>query len=232
MDEESIPDAGAEKARLLENEGVRGDSQERDGAAVASPRGSQGDEPLTRSFMSPTSDNPYGLGSESPVSEKARGKMRERRSGSVETITSLDRVPLTIGRNGFVPTQEWVSVAFFQTFCELTFSIVLGYFVATRVTFPVYRCLSVLLMYLNRLPLDTVMLFISEVVQKVEEMQRHRTVPSADVLKFLSNVNLDHLFPSKPPISARRFVVRHSHRSNPLSHPSNADHIMSILPVV
>lgn len=106
VEEGEIVDAGAEKARLLENEGVRSDSQEREMESVASPRGSQGDEPMTRSFMPPTSDNPYA--SDSPISEKARGKMRERRSMSVENITALDRVPLPIGRSGFVPTQEWV----------------------------------------------------------------------------------------------------------------------------
>uniref|UniRef100_A0A8H7Y292 RecA family profile 1 domain-containing protein n=1 Tax=Psilocybe cubensis TaxID=181762 RepID=A0A8H7Y292_PSICU len=168
VEEGEIADAGAEKARLLHNEGVRSDSQERERESVTSPRGSQGDEPMTRSFMSPTSDNPYA--SESPISEKARGKMRERRSMSVENIAALDRVPLPIGRSGFVPTQEWVTS------------------------------------WQQGLPLDTVMLFISDVVQKVEDMQRHRTVPSADVLKFLSNVNLDHIFPTKPPISSRRFL--------------------------
>lgn len=53
------------------------------------------------------------------------------------------------------------------------------------------------------------MLFISEVVQKVEDMQRHGSAPSAQVMKFLSNTSLDHVIPSKPPITARRFMVRH-----------------------
>ncbi len=51
------------------------------------------------------------------------------------------------------------------------------------------------------------MVFISDVIQKVEDMQKHRTVPSAEVLKFLSNINLDHILPSKPPITFRRFMV-------------------------
>ncbi len=51
------------------------------------------------------------------------------------------------------------------------------------------------------------MIFISEVVQRVEEMQKHSTVPSAEVISFLSRINLDHVLPSKPSIAARRFVV-------------------------
>ncbi|KAF8964015.1 high-temperature-induced dauer-formation protein-domain-containing protein [Flammula alnicola] len=163
-------DAGAEKARLLESEGASrgGDSQEREQDSE-SPRGSQGDETVTRSLMSPTSETgPYTQ--DSSISEKARGKMRERRSLSIDTISPLDRLPLTIGRNGFVPTQEWVTS------------------------------------WQQGLLLDTVMIFISDVIQRVEDMQRHRTVPSAEVTKFLSSVKLDHVIPSKPPITPRRFL--------------------------
>ena len=101
-------DAGAEKARLLESEGaVRNDSEERELDNSASPRTSQGDEAITRSFMSPGTENPYVT--DSPVSEKARGKMRERRSLSVDNSIPLDRLPPGLTRNGFVPTQEWAS---------------------------------------------------------------------------------------------------------------------------
>ena len=104
-----MADAGAEKAMLLENEGAsRGsDSTERereDSSAQASP----GEEVLTRPLMSPNAELPYST-VDSPISEKARGKMRAR-SLSVETISSLDRAPLVIGKNGFVPTQEWVFI--------------------------------------------------------------------------------------------------------------------------
>jgi hypothetical protein len=51
------------------------------------------------------------------------------------------------------------------------------------------------------------MIFISVVIQRVEELQRHSTVPSAEVIKFLSGVSLDGVIPSNPPISARRFMV-------------------------
>ncbi|KAH0584230.1 hypothetical protein H2248_009784 [Termitomyces sp. 'cryptogamus'] len=106
-------DPGAEKARLLESEGGvaltgtdsaediprerhSSDTQERDGDS----------EVLTQSFMSPGSETP-GRGS---LSEKARGKMRERRSSSLDADSSIDRVLAAgVGRNGFVPTQEWVT---------------------------------------------------------------------------------------------------------------------------
>lgn len=45
------------------------------------------------------------------LSEKVRGKMPERqRSESIDMSSSLERVAAAgIGRNGFVPTQDWVS---------------------------------------------------------------------------------------------------------------------------
>ena len=112
VDGVEMADAGAEKARLLEDEGAsRGnDSTERerdDGSAQASP----GEDVLTRPLMSPNAELPYSTVTvDSPISEKARGKMRERRSLSVDTINSLDRTSLVIGKNGFVPTQEWVFI--------------------------------------------------------------------------------------------------------------------------
>lgn len=44
-------------------------------------------------------------------SEKARGKMRERtRSDSLDASESLERIAAAgVGRNGFVPTQDWVT---------------------------------------------------------------------------------------------------------------------------
>jgi hypothetical protein len=47
------------------------------------------------------------------LSEKSRGKMRQEpeQPGS-------DRV--SVGRNGFVPTQEWVRLAMYFTGCKLT----------------------------------------------------------------------------------------------------------------
>ncbi|KAF5331063.1 hypothetical protein D9619_005935 [Psilocybe cf. subviscida] len=160
-------DPGAEKARLLESEGAN--DLERD--TVTTPRESQGDE-ARPGLTSAASDISTHSSQQSPLSEKARGKMRERHSASIESAAALalDPASLNIGRNGFVPTQEWVTS------------------------------------WQQGLPLDTVMLFISEVVQKVEDMQRHGSAPSAQVMKFLSNTSLDHVIPSKPPIAARRFM--------------------------
>lgn len=70
------------------------------------------DTTFSQPLMSPTATSPPS-GAFPPlpaVSEKARGKMRDRgRSLSLETDASLDRVALAgVGRNGFVPSQEWV----------------------------------------------------------------------------------------------------------------------------
>jgi hypothetical protein len=43
------------------------------------------------------------------TSVKARGKMKARRSASLDTTGSLDRITAArVGRNGFVPTDDWV----------------------------------------------------------------------------------------------------------------------------
>lgn len=82
-------DPGAEKSRLLSEE----------------------DQPNTEGETSVEGGSPEeaeeGRASNSTTraSEKARGKMRERRSSSIDVVG----VPATsVGRNGFVPTQEWV----------------------------------------------------------------------------------------------------------------------------
>jgi len=210
VDGVEMVDAGAEKAQLLENEGAgnRG-SQERDQGSGGSPRDSQADETVTRSFISPTSETLFAS-PDSPISEKVRGKMRERRSLSPETLNSLDRVPLNIGRNGFVPTQEWVCGLHLYYFTMTYADIPSGNFMAARVHFVSHKCsipVSCLKCCFFRLPLDTVMIFISAVIQRVEDMQKHSAVPSTEVIKFLSSVSLDGVIPSNPPISARRFMV-------------------------
>ena len=225
VDGVEMVDAGAEKARLLQNEGAgnRG-SQEREQDSGGSPRDSQADETVTRSFVSPTSET-LSVTLDSPISEKVRGKMRERRSLSVETLNSLDRAPLNIGRNGFVPTQEWVCNRHFYYFVNLCISS--GNFMAARVHF-LSQMFYVHVLCLKccsfRLPLDTVMIFISVVIQRVEDMQRHSTFPSAEVIKFLSDVSLDGVIPSNPPISARRFMVccifsKEEPKNSPRSYP-------------
>ncbi|KAF9036701.1 high-temperature-induced dauer-formation protein-domain-containing protein [Panaeolus papilionaceus] len=155
-------DPAAEKARFLQNEGVINSADIDHGSDGTR---SSYDEAVTASMVSPTSENPYPG---SPLSEKARGKMRERRSLSVDNVV-LERVPPGLGRNGFVPTQEWVTS------------------------------------WQQGLPLDAVMLFISDLVQKVEEMQKHGSNASTEILKFLSSVNLDHIYTQRPPIIPRCF---------------------------
>jgi hypothetical protein len=67
--------------------------------------------PSSQPLVSPAIEQATIPGFPTAVSEKARGKMPERRSGSVDTDNSLDRGTATaVGRNGFVPTQEWVSI--------------------------------------------------------------------------------------------------------------------------
>lgn len=76
-------------------------------------RGQSDEMPSGQPLMSPTTaELPMSLpGSDLDLSEKARGKMRERpRSTSLDTTSSLERIAAAgIGRNGFIPTQEWVS---------------------------------------------------------------------------------------------------------------------------
>ena len=104
VDEIEMRDAGAEKARLLENEDAsRGNDSTERGRDDSSAHVSPGEEIFTRPLMSPNTEL-----LDRPISEKARGKMRARRSLSIETISSLERAQLGIGKNGFVPTQEWV----------------------------------------------------------------------------------------------------------------------------
>lgn len=113
-------DPSAEKARLLEREqgseteladleeGIR----QLELGELPTPDG----EPTARPLTSPTSETvPLG-GGPGAVSEKARGKMRARRSDSVDTTGSLERIAAAgVGKNGFVPTQEWVCLfSFYQ----------------------------------------------------------------------------------------------------------------------
>jgi hypothetical protein len=107
-------DPGAEKSRLLERESGASDTQV--GSAENIVRYSEEGRDIelgvvTESFMSPSSESPLHGSISGASSEKARGKMKERRSLSLETNSSFDRVAAAgAGRNGFVPTQEWVSL--------------------------------------------------------------------------------------------------------------------------
>ncbi|RDB24171.1 Protein HID1 [Hypsizygus marmoreus] len=174
-------DPGAEKARLLESEGGTplrtAESAEN---LLGGPPHAEGDERkdrendvVTRAFMSPTSESPVGGSFSMGASEKARGKMKERRSLSLDTNGSLDRIAAAgVGRNGFVPTQEWVTS------------------------------------WQQGLPLDSVMLLISELLPKVQEIQatRHKANSTSIIVDFLSTVTLKHVLPERPIPTPRRFM--------------------------
>lgn len=111
-DLESGEEPSVEKARLLESEASsrRGSSEANLDPSLSSRDSPQRelslDDEAPRPLISPTA----GPIPEDALSEKARGKMRERSSMSVEMTRSLERIALAgIGRNRFVPTQEWVT---------------------------------------------------------------------------------------------------------------------------
>ncbi len=92
---DDVPSANQEKARLSENDGLSDTSTR--------PEVGTSPQPLSTGTTSQYS-------SEHELTEKARGKMKERRSSSLDMNPSLERLAAAgIGRNGFVPTQEWVS---------------------------------------------------------------------------------------------------------------------------
>jgi hypothetical protein len=120
-----------EKARLLgESDGALGPNESVE-HLDRSPRRSEGQElpeldvPTTLPRTSrPSESLPTADSAPSSASEKARGKMKARRSLSLDTNSSLERVVASgIGRNGFVPTQEWVcfSVPFDVSFVFFLF---------------------------------------------------------------------------------------------------------------
>jgi hypothetical protein len=125
-------DPGAEKARLLESEGANDHEHE----TPTSPRESQGDD--ARPGLTSAASDISAHSSQSPLSEKARGKMRERHSASLENAgaLALDPASLSIGRNGFVPTQEWVRRVIFSASLDSNCTLIIGYFLATRVSYP------------------------------------------------------------------------------------------------
>ncbi|KAF8892642.1 high-temperature-induced dauer-formation protein-domain-containing protein [Infundibulicybe gibba] len=108
VDEDAQP--GDEKARLLE-------SDHEQTLAVHEPEQiSEHEDTTAQPHASPTSENtPISESTQLPASEKARGKMKAKRSLSSETTASLDHIAAAgVGRNGFVPTQEWVCSLIFE----------------------------------------------------------------------------------------------------------------------
>ena len=126
--DEEQGDPASEKARLLSREAAESlelaRSSEIDLAAADAPHAQEEEEQSsTRPLMSPTASG-FGSPADGPVgmSEKARGKMRAAgRSLSGDMTGSLERLAAAgVGRNGFVPTQEWV--ASWHQGCVLTFA--------------------------------------------------------------------------------------------------------------
>ena len=124
-DEEEYDQAHEEKQKMLERENALGISSNEPSADNLTevrviprdqqePPGQPEETPSSPSPMSPTAEQAAFSAFPGAVSEKARGKMPERRSTSLDTDNSLDRTTATaVGWNGFVPTQEWASTFFF-----------------------------------------------------------------------------------------------------------------------
>ncbi|KIP06021.1 hypothetical protein PHLGIDRAFT_30681 [Phlebiopsis gigantea 11061_1 CR5-6] len=98
---------GDEKARLLRSTSS-GDLPD---DIEAQRQSASEEERIGRPLMSPTLPT-ASISSEPPAvpSEKVRGKMRARVSQSEDMTGSLERLAAAgVGRNGFVPTREWVT---------------------------------------------------------------------------------------------------------------------------
>lgn len=83
-----------------------------------------------------------------------------------------------------------------------------GYFVATRVIY-INQNYATYTEHIYRLPLDSVMLVISEVLPKVQELQfsRDKANPTGAIMDLLRSISLEHVLPSTPPMTPRKFIV-------------------------
>ncbi|KAH9951382.1 high-temperature-induced dauer-formation protein-domain-containing protein [Amylocystis lapponica] len=167
-----------EKARLLRSENSSVADLPTPGSAEnlpdSRPRSiSEEEPPTTRPLMSPTAEHATISSIPGSPSEKARGKMRAGRSMSSDLTGSLERLALTgVGRNGFIPTQEWVTS------------------------------------WQQGLPLDPIMLVISELLPKVHESQTsfNPTNVNAAVTDIIRSATLEHFLPKPPTLIPRRFM--------------------------
>ncbi|TBU66059.1 high-temperature-induced dauer-formation protein-domain-containing protein [Dichomitus squalens] len=180
--DEEEGDPAAEKARLLSRE-MSLDLPRRTESTDTLPEEPAREEEQqasTRPLMSPTaletpgiSTPPGGGQNAAGMSEKARGKMRAAgRSLSGDMTGSLERLAAAgVGRNGFVPTQEWVSS------------------------------------WHQGLPLDTVLLVISELLPKVQKQQAASGASAnSAIIDMLRSANLDDVLPKNVPLSPRKFM--------------------------
>ncbi|KAH7107456.1 high-temperature-induced dauer-formation protein-domain-containing protein [Auriculariales sp. MPI-PUGE-AT-0066] len=178
-------DAGVEKALLLQHEAASTDSVQHTGTPLEpmSPTREveiRAIDPETGHVSPPSgrasADESHPLSTEEGqrmgrMSEKARGKMRARQESIDVDVAALERIAAGgIGRNGFVPTQEWVTS------------------------------------WQQGLPLDPIMLTITEIRPKVLDIQARRGHSDiGPVLDFLRVVTLGHVLSEVPPIMPRRF---------------------------
>ncbi|EIW60587.1 uncharacterized protein TRAVEDRAFT_119582 [Trametes versicolor FP-101664 SS1] len=164
----------SEKARLLQRETGSLDLASTDTLPEGRARSVEEELASTRPLMSPTASETQMGGSGRPaVSEKARGKMRAGRTSSGDMTGSLERLAASgVGRNGFIPTQEWVAS------------------------------------WQQGLPLDAVMLVISELLPKVQNLQSSLSAATATsaITDMLRSANLDQVLPKPPALSPRRFM--------------------------
>jgi len=165
-------DPVAEKALLLQNESWNraGSMEGGEDAAPGSPRDSGAYE------YDYEDDGASGAGPASPLSEKARGKLRERVQRSRPSVDmssislNLDQLALSVGRNGFVPTQDWVTS------------------------------------WQQGLPLDPILIVISELLPKVQGIQARQSANSLNfVLDFIAHASLKDVLPPVPPLNPRKF---------------------------
>lgn len=63
------------------------------------------------------------------------------------------------------------------------------------------------------LPLDTIMLVISELLPKMQELQASINPANANaaVVDLIRSANLEHVLPKPPALSPRRFMVKYSY---------------------
>lgn len=111
MSRDDPPSAAAEEKKNLLPAGNDEGEPENDEEAVPSSLPSAGPTAITESIVSPTSESIPTSANIQTASIKAKGKMKERRSSSsLDPTGSLERIAAAgIGRNGFVPTREWVA---------------------------------------------------------------------------------------------------------------------------
>ncbi|WWD17544.1 hypothetical protein CI109_101985 [Kwoniella shandongensis] len=136
-------------------------------------------DPLAESTQSALPPPPMSVNTQ-PLSEKARGKMR-----ATESTTSLSS-PTTEGPE--IPDEELMKVAQAG--------------VGPNGYIPTQEWVS---SWQKGLPLDPVLVAISELLPKIQETQPRVGAPSSKVINILKGVSLSEVLPPAPPIVPRRF---------------------------